>query len=84
VSNLKLRSFLFVKTYYGTISGNYLEDNYELPNNMSSMDEPYYEAGFGIENIFKIARIDFSWRLNYHGKEDIYLFMVKPSFVFSF
>ena len=84
ISQLKWRSFIFVKTYYGSLSSNYLEENYQLPNNMSGMDEPYYEAGFGIENIFKIARIDFSWRLNYHGKEDIYLFMVKPSFYFSF
>ena len=84
INSLKLRSFIFVKTYYGSLSSNYLEEDYLLPNNMSGMDEPYYEAGFGIENILKIARIDFSWRLNYHGKEDIYIFMVKPSFYFSF
>lgn len=28
-----------------------------------SLLEPYYEVGFGIENIFRIFRVDFIWRL---------------------
>ena len=29
----------------------------------------YGEAGFGIENIFSVGRIDFLWRLTQQGKE---------------
>jgi len=28
-----------------------------------SLTQPYYEVGFGIENIFRVFRIDFIWRL---------------------
>jgi hypothetical protein len=51
---------------------------------MSEMNEPYFEAGFGIENILKIARVDFMWRINYRDKPDILKFIVKPSFYFRF
>jgi hypothetical protein len=27
--------------------------------------QPYMELGTGVENIFKVLRIDFVWRLNY-------------------
>jgi hypothetical protein len=36
--------------------------------------KPYYEAGIGIENIFKIIRIDAVWRLSYLDKPNIELF----------
>jgi translation initiation factor IF-1 len=29
-----------------------------------SLQQPYYEVGFGIENIFRIFRVDFTWRLS--------------------
>ena len=30
-----------------------------------SLTKPYAEAGVGVENIFKIFRVDFIWRLSY-------------------
>ncbi len=29
-----------------------------------SLQQPYYEVGFGIENIFRVFRIDCTWRLS--------------------
>ena len=48
------------------------------------MGYPYAEVGFGIENILKIARIDFTWRINYMDNSDALQFIVKPSFYFRF
>ncbi|NJM24909.1 MAG: hypothetical protein HC859_04730 [Bacteroidia bacterium] len=48
------------------------------------MNKGYYEVGFGIENIFKISRIDFTWRLTDTTAPNVYQFIVKPSFKLSF
>ena len=33
-------------------------------------DMPYMEAGVGIDNIFKILRVDYVWRLTYRDNYD--------------
>jgi hypothetical protein len=44
--------------------------------------KPYVEIGYGIENIFKIFRIDFIHRLTYLENPDVKKFGVKISFQF--
>lgn len=44
----------------------------------------YWEYGFGIANIFKVFRIDFSWRGNYRNLPDAQKFAVKGGFGFYF
>lgn len=40
-----------------------------FPSTLHALDHgPYYEAGVGIENIFKIFRIDALWRLSYRDQ----------------
>ncbi len=84
VKKLKWREFIFAKSYAGSLSNANKQSKYLLPYNVTYLNQPYYEAGFGIENIFKISRIDFTWRLNYNNKPDVYYFIVKPSFQFKF
>lgn len=36
-----------------------------FPEGMSSVSKPYFETGIGIENIFRIFRIDAIWRLSH-------------------
>lgn len=36
-----------------------------LPEGSYTLSKPYFEAGAGIENIFKVIRIDAIWRLSY-------------------
>lgn len=81
---LKWREFIFAKTYAGSL--NEKNENHGLirPYGIRTLSEPYYEAGFGIENIFKISRVDFIWRLNYRENPGVYYFIVKPSFYFRF
>ena len=45
---------------------------------------PYMEAGVGIENIFKVMRIDYVWRLNYRHHPDIQTRGVRLTFRMSF
>ncbi len=43
---------------------------------------PYMEVGYGVENIFKVLRVDFIHRLTYLNKPDVSKFGVKFSFQF--
>jgi hypothetical protein len=84
VRKLKLRSFLIGKMHYGVLSQSNLTSEYQRPDGMESMTVPYAEVGFGIENILKIARIDFTWRITHLDNANTLKFIVKPSFYFRF
>lgn len=32
---------------------------------MTSVSDPYVEVGFGVENIFRLLRVDFIWRVTH-------------------
>ncbi|MBK7691616.1 MAG: hypothetical protein IPJ31_11025 [Bacteroidetes bacterium] len=64
VKKMKVRTFYNIKGVYGDLS----EANQLLNFNkgyyfQSLAKSPYLELGTGIENIFKILRVDFVWRL---------------------
>lgn len=83
INKLKWRSLVFGKAFFGSISNANNQQQYVFPTGMRGIGEPYYEVGFGLENIFKFARMDFVWRLT-PGVDKYYWFLVKPSFKFSF
>jgi hypothetical protein len=62
---LKWREVVTMKGVWGTVN----DQNRRtliFPTTLSALDKgPYLEASAGIENIFKIFRIDAFWRLNY-------------------
>ncbi|MBK8845944.1 MAG: carboxypeptidase-like regulatory domain-containing protein [Bacteroidetes bacterium] len=68
---LKWREVATARIVYGSLS----EKNRLIlkdPSAFSSLkSKPYFETGVGIENIFKIIRIDFLWRQTYINKEYI-------------
>ncbi len=55
-----------------------------LPSNSFELTDPYGEFGVGIENIFKLIRIDAMWRLNYLDNPNIAKFGLRASFELSF
>jgi hypothetical protein len=68
------------------IVGNLNEKNAQysiLPPYSFSLEKPYYELGAGIENIFKVVRVDLVWRLN-HNTNSNQNFGVFGSLQFSF
>ena len=71
LKRMKMREVLVFKGIYGTLSpkndGSTAATMARMlfPPGMSSLSKPYMETGFGIENIFRVARIDFIWRLTH-------------------
>lgn len=65
---LHWRSFVFGRAAMGRLSAEH-EELVILPQGLSALKEPYVEAGVGMENVFKIIRVDFLWRLSNIGPD---------------
>ena len=80
---LNWREVAFIQGVIGTLSNE--NKNYsEFPENINTLENPFIEAGVGIENIFKIFRVDGIWRLSHLDNQDIGKFALFFSFHFSF
>jgi hypothetical protein len=59
-----------------------------FPVGMGSVEKPYFEAGFGVENIFRMVRVDCVWRLSHRhariGAHEAPDFAVNASLHLSF
>ncbi len=42
-----------------------------FPEGMSSVSKPYFETGIGVENIFRLFRVDAIWRLTHRDKKNV-------------
>ncbi len=61
---LKWRQFWTVKTLWGSLSEANKELNFTEGNTFQTLDgKTYMEIGTGIDNIFRVFRIDFVWRV---------------------
>ena len=77
---LKWREVATYKTVWGTVNDKNRK-TLIFPSTLSSLDKgPYAEASVGIENIFKVFRVDAFWRLNYQGPRAIDNFGFKFGF----
>ncbi len=79
LKKLNWREIISVKGVYGGISDDNIAINasdliYKAPTN------GYWEYSAGIGNIFKVFRIDFSWRGNYRSAPEAQNFAIKGSF----
>lgn len=81
---LKWREVASLRAVYGGLS----EANKDLlvsPDEIGSLSaKPYIETGFGVENIFKILRFDFMYRLSYLDNPDIAKFGIRGSLQVTF
>jgi hypothetical protein len=81
---LKWREVLSIKG----VMGRFDDVNNEaltLPENSFSLEKgPFGEAGIGIENIFKVLRIDALWRLSYLDNPNIVKFGIRAKFQIDF
>jgi hypothetical protein len=83
MKKLKLREVIHARGVWGTMSE--ANKNYsEMPVFSTTLEEPYFEAGVGIENIFKVGRIDAVWRLNHWDAPETSRFRIFISFQFTF
>ena len=86
---LNWREIIGIKAVYGTVSdANKLINASKLPDGSIfqyvAPQQPYWEYSAGIGNIFKVFRIDASWRGNYKNTPDANNFTIKGSFGFYF
>lgn len=80
---LKWREIVQVKFLNGSIT----EKNrrvWDFSSTLGELDVLYVEAGVGIENIFKLIRIDAIWRLSNLEKNNIQKFGIKAKLQFIF
>ncbi|MHC5308824.1 DUF5686 and carboxypeptidase-like regulatory domain-containing protein [Myroides sp. LJL116] len=81
--DLNLREIIGIRAIHGKISQNNIDINasnlvYKAPT------DTYYEYYVAVANIFKIIRIDLSWKGNYKDMPDSRNFVVKGSFALYF
>jgi len=68
IRKLKWKELWTFRLAYGSLSPqNILMNNTPTQTIQAPTQKPYMEIGVGLENIFKILRIDFLWRLNYYN-----------------
>lgn len=81
---LKWREVAQIKAVWGELR----RDNLNLQTNNSLFyslnKKPYVEMGVGVENIFKIFRFDFLWRMSYLENPNISKFGFRGSFQITF
>ena len=72
IRELDLREIVTLKAAVGTLSDANREGSKILPiAGMSSLEIPYVEAGAGLSNIFRVLRVDATWRLT-HRQDDFW------------
>jgi hypothetical protein len=76
---LGLREVFTTKMAVASLSPNRVSFS-DLPPGMKGLNGFYAEVGFGIENILKLIRVDFSWRLTQLNQPDIKKFRWTISF----
>lgn len=84
LKKLKWREVVTCKALWGSVN----EKNRKtliFPTTLNSLgNEPYVEVSAGIENIFKVFRVDALWRSTYHRPRAIENFGVKFGFQLAF
>jgi hypothetical protein len=62
--NLKFRQFWTAKALWGSLSDANKALNFKEGTNFQTLNgKTYLEVGTGVDNIFRLFRIDFIWRL---------------------
>ncbi len=81
---LNLREVVSARGLWGTVSDANL--NYmKFPDGLNSLkNKPYFETGVGLENLFKLFRVDALWRLSHLNNPNIQKFSVRLSMNFAF
>lgn len=76
LNKMELREVVGTKFLWGDVRQNHASVM-DFPNDLHNVKIPYQEASLGIENIFKLFRIDAIWRLSYLDNPDIEIFGIR-------
>ncbi len=83
VRRLQLREVVSVKGLIGSLDDSHRQVM-DFPDGLHSLTKPYIEVSAGIENIFKVIRLDAVWRLSYLDHENIESFGLRTTVQFTF
>jgi hypothetical protein len=83
LNRLKIRETITANIIFGNLHNTSLRNN--LPDLTYALDysTPYAELGIGVENIFKLIRLNFIWRLTYLDKPESIPFGITGGIYFS-
>lgn len=91
LKKLKLREAVTFKGVWGHLSDRnkpslnpQLYQFPEITHTQKMTDTPYMEVGVGLDNIFRILRLDYTWRLTYRDNPNACLSGLRFTFHFSF
>lgn len=90
LKKMQLRELAMVKVAYGTLTNknNGIPGDRDFgavmkfPDGMGTLDKPYVEVGVGVTNIFRMLRVDASWRLT-HRNDAVSGERLRPGSLFS-
>ena len=80
---LKWREIASAKVLIGDVSMKN-ENILKFPDLLTGLNKPYAEASLGVENVFKIFRIDAMWRLSYLDNANIPKFGIRAKMQVEF
>ncbi|MFZ6053410.1 DUF5686 and carboxypeptidase-like regulatory domain-containing protein [Halocola ammonii] len=83
VRRLKWREVVSARAVIGDFDEENLEEMV-LPANTYTLSKPFVEAAVGVENILKVLRIDFLYRLSYLDHDDIVRFGIRAKLQIDF
>jgi len=84
IKKLKWREVVTCKALWGSVNDKNRK-TLIFPNTLNALsNEPYVEVSAGVENIFKVFRIDALWRSTYHRQKTIENFGLKFGFQLAF
>jgi hypothetical protein len=83
VRKAQLREVVSFRGVAGNLNQNTI-DQMMLPEGMGNVSEPYMECSAGLENIFKVVRIDYIWRISHKSPFAEDNWSIKAKFYFSF
>lgn len=84
IRKLKWREIIGIRGAWGAISDKNKLFNRSMISYNAPSDKLYYEYFVGVGNIFKVFRIDFSWRGNYLDTPNARRFGIKGGFEINF
>jgi hypothetical protein len=80
---LELREVVSGKLLVGRLAGAN-ENVMEFPPGLTGLTGPYFEGSAGLENIFKLIRVDATWRFTYLDHPDIQKFGLRVALTLQF
>jgi hypothetical protein len=83
LKELKWREVVSFKGVYGNMT-DANRDYSVFPTTSKEVNKPYMEASIGIENIFKLLRVDALWRLSHLDQPNITKFGIRMKVQFEF